>query len=458
MKEASVFMAGASQNLRMMGSATVDMTQGLKDETSMAADFRDNFGMVGDQFNEMTQDLLADSGVRFTLMKAKEGERKSIVDGIRARMLEYKTLGMTKDQALATTKALQALAGESPEERMRKAAKMQMVAGALGMGEQGRRLAELTRKTKRTDREQYEQTKLFAEISKVAIEKQGEASTEFFARKLTDMVPEFGPQIPMSAPILGAGMASGQVKTGVGGELEQQFGKNMVDNGAKIVGAVETVTAALKGPIGGALSVLGTATKLAFYQREQMTKSLYKIATQGTGGDIAGGGTRRGGILGGGTSLLKGTLVATILEQGTEAWGEIFDNVLDHGLDISKYKFEGWNAKLGDLIGKGFYNMFHNTPSQESTTKLDTVTKDLTTSKEKQNTDQTAHLASISNNISKMTEMTGQNVDVNKQQLDTQKDHIDAVDKSSKTIADAVANAAPEKGRTFNHTPASSTG
>jgi len=91
-------------------------------------------GMTGAQFNAHLSDILDDEMTRNKLRAASsEAERRSIIEGT-ARQLEMNvSLGMTVEQAKLEAKALNRLAGESPIDRIKKAARLRALGGAMGI-------------------------------------------------------------------------------------------------------------------------------------------------------------------------------------------------------------------------------------------------------------------------------------------------------------------------------------
>jgi len=101
------------------------------------------FGITAEAFAESTAALVTDTDIRNNLSIMGEKERKAFIVGLQAREAERLAMGYTAEQARELTKTFAALAGETPKERMKKAAKQRALAGALGMGEEGARLQQL---------------------------------------------------------------------------------------------------------------------------------------------------------------------------------------------------------------------------------------------------------------------------------------------------------------------------
>lgn len=156
LKEATKAAAAATQNVVSFGQKLKpEELAALRDnEINQAKRWNRATGMTIDQFNDMTSSLLQDNDIRANLMRMNEKERAAQFESIRARILENKQLGLSTEQAIAVTKTFQAMARESPIERLKKAAKMQAMAGAMGMGEQGAAIAAFQRAGSRATPEQ----------------------------------------------------------------------------------------------------------------------------------------------------------------------------------------------------------------------------------------------------------------------------------------------------------------
>jgi len=101
------------------------------------------FDMTAEAFAQYTEQLVADADIRTNLTLMAEKERKSFILSIQARESERLEMGYTMEQARELTKTFAKLAGETPKERMKKAAKQRAMMGALGMSAEGAELQQL---------------------------------------------------------------------------------------------------------------------------------------------------------------------------------------------------------------------------------------------------------------------------------------------------------------------------
>jgi hypothetical protein len=127
-------------------------SKSLKDITVGLA----KMGIPVTEQQEMLQDILSDENVQAKLRAVNSSkERTAIVRNLMARQEEYRALGMTKEQALAAGKALEAMAGKKPMDRYKQAAKA--TAALSGMGIEGAAMVgEIIRKGQRATKEEKE--------------------------------------------------------------------------------------------------------------------------------------------------------------------------------------------------------------------------------------------------------------------------------------------------------------
>lgn len=91
-------------------------------------------GMQIGEFNQHVAEMIESDEVQASLKAAAtEDERRRIVASNAARLAEYAAMGMTTEQAKAASKTLNRLAGEGPLERLKKAAQLRMLGGAMGI-------------------------------------------------------------------------------------------------------------------------------------------------------------------------------------------------------------------------------------------------------------------------------------------------------------------------------------
>lgn len=132
-------------NAGMFGVSQENLTNAIQKQSKIYHDNYRALGITTEQFNQMTNELVNDRDVQLSLAKMRETERQQYIEGIQLRQAEYLQMGFNIEQAKELTKTFAQLAGESPIERMKKAARTQAMMGALGMGNEGARMATLMR-------------------------------------------------------------------------------------------------------------------------------------------------------------------------------------------------------------------------------------------------------------------------------------------------------------------------
>jgi len=239
--------------------------------------FNKALGFSTEQFGALIEEMGSEVGVRKRLQAANETERKQIIQGVLGRIEELTAMGLSTEQAKEQVKAQEALLGDGPRERFKKAAKLQATMGALGV-QGGGEAAGILRKGERASKE--ERARLDELISqtqgKVAETATGSLASEFLASGIvqrTDMEGLLGPASPFAMQ-LGEGLKQ---QTGIMGELFTLTEKapwltdvlkginslttNLAQNPllSAGLGAIQGLGSILAGPILGALLVGGVS-------------------------------------------------------------------------------------------------------------------------------------------------------------------------------------------------------
>lgn len=163
--EATKLQVSFYDNLARNGiKPTVDR---FKNFAASTKEIQTAWGITAGQFGDMIRDLTDDEASQQALRFANsEEERYNIVKNNQARLEEYKSLGMTSQQALAAAKAMNKMAGEGPMERYKKSMKLQMVMGAMGVSG-GAEAAAIYRKNKK-NRTKEEEAQLSGHLSNLS--------------------------------------------------------------------------------------------------------------------------------------------------------------------------------------------------------------------------------------------------------------------------------------------------
>ncbi|VAW65472.1 hypothetical protein MNBD_GAMMA08-3141, partial [hydrothermal vent metagenome] len=125
------------------GTKVRDVDGALKNQVKL---YEENFFIWGDTMEEYAKSMVAlgeDTDIRRNLSMMQEKQRREYIKGIAAQESYRRELGYSKEEARELTKVFAAMGGESPKERMKKAAKQRALLGALGMGSEGAELQQL---------------------------------------------------------------------------------------------------------------------------------------------------------------------------------------------------------------------------------------------------------------------------------------------------------------------------
>jgi hypothetical protein len=323
--------------------------------------FKDIQKISGATFEEtgrMMKELAEDQTIRWKLMgAASEKQRRTILMETMERHKNLLAMGMTTEQAKRAASALDQMAGKGPKERMKQAAKMQMMMGAMGIGG-GAETAALMRKRVRTGAEDKQLAEAIAKVNAKISGKQTQSlAGDFFASEMLQKTGMDG--------LLGPGSA---------------FEKNLTSTAAKgTESALNTKTMAEEYPTTTAM--VGNIQKIIsnFAINPLLTAILagitfigatvFKISMQmgfgGIGKGIMGrgalGALKGAGKLFAGISVLGGvmmTLSETTAETAKNAnnlgdvfGGKITDNVVSAFRNIGKMATFGFADDFGDWIG-----------------------------------------------------------------------------------------------------------
>jgi hypothetical protein len=144
-------------------------------------------GMQQDQSRAVFEDMASDVSTMELLRSARKEERESILANQRAMFLQNTALGMTTEQAKEATKALAKIAGQKPIDRIKQAARIRALGGALGI-EGANEAADAVLAGKRATAEQQAAYAKFganaANISSAS--GMGDLGTEIFTQSLLD--------------------------------------------------------------------------------------------------------------------------------------------------------------------------------------------------------------------------------------------------------------------------------
>lgn len=378
--EATRLVAAQLTTLGMAGirpTMKVFKEEGVKGQKSLFKQFQELQAMTGQTFaesGEMLRGFTNDEAIRYRLTAAvDEEQRKAILRGVMARNAEFRALGLTKEQALSAASALEQLAGISPRERMKQAAKLRALAGAMGMsGMEGMELQKLHTMGRRRSLEPGADARYLELTSKlregVAESTVGPIQQEMFASSMSkglEAIVGPGSKLDIS-------LAKGLEPLNKNMESMGQSSSRMVELAVSSVSLLQKITNAAQSPlvIGGFLAMRGLLT----------TGRLILGAMRGGAGALGPGGSAKrgaralgkggrfgriaGGLRAGGGMALRGAgmagMVISAATMGHMA-GEEFYKQLDQG------KLFGIETSWAGNVQSGLMTMFGAIPDMLST-------------------------------------------------------------------------------------------
>jgi len=259
-------------------------------------------GMTGAQFNAHLSDILDDEMTRNKLRAASsEAERRSIIEGT-ARQLEMNvSLGMTVEQAKLEAKALNRLAGESPIDRIKKAARLRALGGAMGI-EGGEEAANIMIKGQRATAEEQRRLQDFLSKASNQLSAAGTGSLggEIFATTLVDKLNLKDTLDPFNTRLAEPLQASAESLKSIENK-NGQTAQTVVSTLNQLAGWLKSPIVNIGGGLGamviqGATSLIGTGIE-SLVLSKLLPKMMTTIPASGaaTGGAAAGAGAGAAG-------------------------------------------------------------------------------------------------------------------------------------------------------------------
>lgn len=130
--EAAKLAAGAAQYFAQSGvkPTAVNIEQYRKSLVQLTA----QTGMSTDQAAAYYDELAKDADTVELMRTARKGERQAILDNQRAQIANSIALGMTAEQAKQASKMLASMVAQKPIDRLKQAARIRALGGAMGIG------------------------------------------------------------------------------------------------------------------------------------------------------------------------------------------------------------------------------------------------------------------------------------------------------------------------------------
>ncbi len=277
--------------LAMLGSAgirpSIDQIQQLNSSYKVLQTLT---GQTMPEIGQMMTDMIKEESTQTRLKSARtQQERQQIIQGMALRAQEQAAMGISIEQIKETTAALNKMAGATPIERIKQAARFRAFAGAMGVAGGDEASALIVKGQRRTEAENEQLRKILEETSNTLSQTAtGSLGGEIFASTLADKLgfdQLLGPSSPFNTvlaeatkPLPGAAdsLTKASEELSAAAKLIQQ-GFSAVNN--------NPIVLAILGALGAAGAIAG--------------KGALSSAVRGAGGRIGGGGRAAGRGIGG---------------------------------------------------------------------------------------------------------------------------------------------------------------
>lgn len=213
LKDSSKLIGSLITTSRLIGNAGIETDKFVESQKKMFTSFNRQLSMTSDEFAAMNDRLIQDSDIRGVLYRQSEQERQAHFEDLQMQVKTYRTWGLLQDQAESLAKTMDRMAGRDAKTRMKEAARLRSVMGAIGMAQEGARAQALILKgSRRTGAE----TEELAGIRKSANEVVSGLMGDTFANELliSAMIQKasleelLGPNSIMVNALLGKGAAA----------------------------------------------------------------------------------------------------------------------------------------------------------------------------------------------------------------------------------------------------------
>ena len=204
LKNGAKFALDSAELFKMSGGA-IDSEMGSFTD-NMASSFkglRDSIGMTSEEFADLNRSLIGNAEVQSSMYKMTQKQQQIFMQEAQVRRQMLVDGGLRADQADAVIAGMESMVNKGAKERLKEAAKMQATLGAMGMGAQGQRAADIMRKGSRASAgEKTELQEILKAANFQAAENgQGSIQSEMVQDMLNGMNPMMGPDSPLAAAV-----------------------------------------------------------------------------------------------------------------------------------------------------------------------------------------------------------------------------------------------------------------
>jgi hypothetical protein len=151
LRDAVRVQASSFETARKYGVQGEQETRAFMDrQNAIFKEFNTVFSMTAEEFMSMNEQMRESQAVQSNIYRLNRQQRRLYIEQYQQTIKQLKVNGLSQEAAMAAADAMAALGAQSPKERLKQAAKLQAVGGALGMGAESARAAELIRQRKTT--------------------------------------------------------------------------------------------------------------------------------------------------------------------------------------------------------------------------------------------------------------------------------------------------------------------
>lgn len=350
--------------------------------------------ITGEEFTQLNEQLMNSSVVQAQLYKLGAQQRVAYYEDLQNARQKLVLDGLTIEQAQKVVETFQQIAGESPQNRIKQAAKLQAIGGAIGLaGPDLNRLADLIRSGARTPEAMSEiadiEKRMQPQLQAITANQSATLGTETSFRALVDQVPE----------LLGANnIAAGLGITGKGLNQTQQNAALTTDFLGKIAGPNGEITSGFSQTVVAVGKVQNVMQTVGLDLKNTLIKGFGAIGTLMVGGSILkgikgsgllgrlipglGGASEAGeAAAGAGTAAGLGTAALTtgaVAAAGAVGYGAgTLINMIPKvfgGQNLSDY-IGGWlNDKFGPKVKSSQFNTHEYEATKALTTQIHALT------------------------------------------------------------------------------------
>lgn len=172
-------------------------------------------GVTAEQFTQMNDELTNNTAVQAQMYKVSSAQRLNLLKGMQLQVQQLALDGLTVEQSKKLVESLAEITGGKAKDRFKEAAQVQGVLGALGLGKEGQRAADIIRKGQRATPQELKELADIQATAQRSVSSQyagGNQAKEFQLDALTDVISKF----------LGPNSAGAQVATSQGKAVDTQ--------------------------------------------------------------------------------------------------------------------------------------------------------------------------------------------------------------------------------------------